>query len=89
MHAITLHKAQGSTFNKPYNIYEYKRMQHDMLHVCLTRTYKQEYVNFCDIQCLKPYAVYIYRYPYNNVSYIGCTTDINKRKEEHKENKTK
>ena len=30
----------------------------------------------------------MYRYSYNNVSYIGCTTDINKRQEDHKENKT-
>ena len=43
---------------------------------------------FCDIQCLKPYTGYICRYYYNNVSYIGCTTDINKRKEEHKEHNT-
>ena len=88
MYAITVHKAQGATFNKPYSIYEYKRMKHDMLYVCLTRTSKQEYVNVCEIQCLKPYTGYIYRYYYNNVSYIGCTTDINIRKEEHKENKT-
>ena len=63
-------------------------MKHDMLYVCLARTTKQEYANFCDIQCLKQYTGYIYRYSYNNVSYIGCTTDINNRKEEHKENKT-
>ena len=46
MYAITVHKAQGATFNKPCSIYEYKRMKHDMLYVCLTRTTKQEYVNF-------------------------------------------
>ena len=84
MCAITVHKAQGMTINKPYSIYEYKRMKHYMFYVCLTRTSKQEYVSFCDIQCLKPYTGYIYRYSYNNVSYIGCTTDIEKRKEEHK-----
>ena len=88
MYAITAHKAQGATFNKPYSIYEYKRMKHDMLYVCLTRTSKQEYVNFCDIQYLKPYTGYIYRYSYNNVSYIGCTIDIEKRKNQHKENNT-
>ena len=80
MYAITVHKAQGMTINKPYSIYEYKRMKHDMLYVCLTRTSKQEYVNFCDIQYLKAYTGYIYRYSYNNVSYIGCTTNIEKRK---------
>ena len=83
MYAITVHKAQGATFNKPYSIYEYKRMKHYMLYVCLARTTKQEYVNFCDIQCLKPYTGYIYTYSYNNVSYIGCTTDLNNRQEKH------
>ena len=41
MHAITVNKAQGMTSNQPYSIYEYKRMKHDMLYVCLTRTSKQ------------------------------------------------
>ena len=80
MYAITCHKAQGMTINQPYSIYEYKRMKHDMLYVCLTRTSKQEYVYFCDIQCMNPYTGYIYRYSYNDVAYIGCTTDINKEK---------
>ena len=84
MYATTVHRAQGATFNKPSSICEYKRMKPDMLYVCLTRTTKQEYVKFCDIQCLKPYTGYIYRYYYNNVSYIGCTTDINTRKDKHK-----
>ena len=88
MYVITVHKAHGMTINQPYSMYEYTRMKHDMLYVCLTRTSKQEYVNFCDIQCLKPYTGYMYRYYYNTVSHIGCTTDINKIKEEHKENKT-
>ena len=41
MYAIIVHKAQGMTINQPYSIYEYKRMKHDMLYVCLTRTSKQ------------------------------------------------
>ena len=41
MYAITCHKAQGMTINQPYSIYEYKRMKHDMLYVCLTKSYKQ------------------------------------------------
>ena len=88
MYGKTCHKAQGITINQPYSIYEYKRMKHDMLYVCLIRTSKQEYVDFCDIQCLKPYTWHIYRYGYNNVPCIGCITGINKRKEEHKENNT-
>ena len=38
---MTAHKAQGMTINKPYAIYEYNRMKHDMLHVALTRTSKE------------------------------------------------
>lgn len=41
MYAMTVHKAQCMTINRPYSIYEHKRMQHDMLYVALTRTSKQ------------------------------------------------
>jgi len=88
MYAITVHKAQGMTINRPYSIYEYKRMKHNMLYVALTRTSKQEFVNFCDFECVKPYIGYVYRYYCNNKSYIGSTTNIKERKEEHKHNKT-
>ena len=88
LYAITIHKAQGMTINKPYTIYEYDKMKHDMLYVALTRTSKEEYVNFCDIKTHRPKTSYIYRYSYNNKSYIGCTTDIEKRKEYYKTNVT-
>ena len=88
MYAMTVHKAQGMTINKPYSIYEYNRMQHDMLYVALTRTSKKEYVNFCEINLLKPYVGYIYRYSYNGRSYIGSTVNIKKRKEDHQSNTT-
>ena len=54
MYAMTVHKAQGMTINRPYSIYEYNRMQHDMLYVALTRTSKKEYVNLCGIDLFKP-----------------------------------
>ena len=76
MYAMTVHKAQGMTINRPYSIYEYKRMKHDMLYVALTRTQKKEYVNFCNIGLYRPYVGYIYRYSYNGKSYIGSTTNI-------------
>jgi len=41
LYAMTVHKAQGMTINRPYSIYEYNRMQHDRLHVALTRTSKK------------------------------------------------
>ena len=87
LYAITIHKAQGMTINRPYSIYEYKRMKHNMLYVSLTRTSKKEFVNFCEFDGITPYTAYIYRYSYNNISYIGSTTNIKKRKEEHKKNK--
>ena len=77
------------TINSDYAIYEYDRMKHDMLHVALTRTPKEEeYVNSCGIKINRPRTGYIYRYSYNNKSYIGCTTDIEKRREDHKTNAT-
>ena len=63
-------------------------MQHDMLYVALTRTSKEEYVNFCEIDFLKPYVGYIYRYSHNGKSYIGSTVNIKRRKEDHKTNTT-
>ena len=59
-----------------------------MLYVALTRTSKEEYVNFCDIEINRPRTGYIYKHYYNNKSYIGCTTNIEKRKEDHKTNVT-
>ena len=88
MYAVTVHKCQGMAIYQPYSIYEFKRMKHDMLYVCLTRTYKQQYVNLWDIKCVQPYTSYIYKYSYHNISYIGCTTDIDKRGEEHRDYKT-
>ena len=61
-------------------------MKHDMLYVCLAGTSKHEYVMCYAIQGLKPYAGYIYRCSYDHVSYIGCSTDI--EKEQHKEHTT-
>ena len=40
LYAITVHKSQGMTIDKPYAIYEYDKMKHDMLYVALTRTSK-------------------------------------------------
>ena len=76
------------TIGKPYSIYEYDKMKHDMLYVAFIRTSKEEYVNVCDIKINRPRTGYIYRYYYNNKSHIGCTTNIEKRKEDHKTNAT-
>jgi len=60
-YALTVHKAQGMSIDRPYTIYEHEKMAHDMLYVALTRTRKKEYVNFGDINILKPYTGSIYR----------------------------
>lgn len=80
--------AQGSTINRNYSIYEYQRMKHDMLYVALTRAREKQFTNFCDIEIYRAYTGYIYRYTYNNKSYIGSTNNIQKRKEQHKLNET-
>ena len=87
-YAMTVHKAQGMTINSDYAIYEHDRMKHDMPYVALTRTPKEKYVNFCDIKINRPRTCYIFMYSYINKSYIGCITDIEKRKEAHKTNAT-
>lgn len=87
--ALTVHKAQGSTIDRPFSIYEYDRMSNTMLYVSLSRSTQFEYVNLCDINILKPYKAYIYRYSINGMSYIGSTSDIKKRKEQHKTNTTR
>ena len=87
-YALTVHKAQGMTVNRPYSIHEYNRMQHDTLYVALTRPSKNEYVNVCEIDWLKPYVGYIYRYSLNGKSYIGSTVDIKRQKEDHKTHAT-
>ena len=51
MCAMTVYTAQGMAINRPYSICEYKRTQHDVLYVALTRTSKQGYVKFCDSVC--------------------------------------
>ena len=42
----------------------------------------------CDIEVLSLHIGFIYRYAHNGSSYIGSTTDVKKRREEHKTNRT-
>ena len=59
-------------------------MKHNMLYVSLTRTRKQEYVNFGDISIVKPYKGSVYRVSFNGKSYIGSANDVKERWAEHK-----
>ena len=60
-------------------------LQNNMLYVALTRTSSKEYVNFCNISTLKPYIGHIYRYSYNDKSYIGSSKiNVKDRQNEHR-----
>ena len=84
--AMTVHKAQGSTFNCSISIYEYKSMKHDMLYVALTRATDFNNVNFCEIEQYNPYSGCVYSYDYGGRFYIGSTTNLEKRRREHAQN---
>lgn len=86
-YSLTVHKAQGMSIDRPYTIYEHEKMMHDMLYVALTRTRKKEYVNFGNVDILKPYTGSIYRISINDKSYIGCAKRVKERWLEHKSGK--
>ena len=62
-------------------------MESDMKYVALTRTRKQEYVNFGDISIVKPYKGSVYRASFNGKSYIVSAKDVKERWAEHKQGK--
>ena len=59
-------------------------MSSSMLYVALTRARNKEQVNFCKIEHYQPYTGYIYTYEYQGRYYVGSTTNLAKRKQEHK-----
>jgi predicted GIY-YIG superfamily endonuclease len=82
-YAMTVHKSQGSTFTKPYSIYEYKQMKANMLYVALTRARDRGQINFCEISNHTPYKGYLYSYERKGIYYVGSTRDLKKRQQEH------
>ena len=86
-YSLTVHKAQGMSIDRPYTIYEHEKMEHDMLYVAFTRTRKMEYVNFGDINILKPYTGSIHRVSIFNKSYIGSAKCVKERWAGHKQGK--
>ena len=73
--------------NETCAIYEYDNEAWSV-ECCLNQHFKRIITNFCDIKINRQRTGYIYRYSYNNKSYIGCTTNTEKRKEDHKTNAT-
>ena len=44
-YAITCHKSQGTTIDKPYTIFEWSHFDTQMKYVAITRSTKKEYLN--------------------------------------------
>ena len=81
---MTAHKSQCLTIRENYSIYEYESMSKKMLYVAMTRATKKAHINFCKIENYKPHTGHVYSYEHHGQYYIGSTTDLNKRKQEHR-----
>ena len=44
-YCITCHASQGSTFNHPYSIYEFHKMDARLKYVAISKSTKKEYIN--------------------------------------------
>ena len=44
-YAMTIHKSQGSTFNQPYTIHQWNRLDEKLKYVAISRTTKKDFVN--------------------------------------------
>ena len=57
---ITTHVSQGSTYDFPYSIYEYKYFDQPLLYTSMSRSTKESYINLIDY---KPEVLtgYIYK----------------------------
>ena len=83
-YCITTHVSQGSTYNFPYSIYEYKYFDKKLLYTAMSRSTNKSNINFIDIY-LKSEVGYIYTITDNNNKvYIGSTNSPDQRWEQHK-----
>jgi hypothetical protein len=82
-YCITTHVSQGSTYNFPYSIYEYKYFNKKLLYTAMSRSTNKCNINFIDIY-LKSEIGYIYTITDNNNKvYIGSTNSPDQRWVEH------
>ena len=44
-YCITTHKSQGETFQEPYTIYEWKKMDSTLRYVSLSRSTNKDFIN--------------------------------------------
>jgi predicted GIY-YIG superfamily endonuclease len=83
-YCITTHVSQGSTYDFPYSIYEYRYFNKKLLYTAMSRSTQKSNINFIDI-CLEPVIGYIYKITDNNNKvYIGSSTNPTQRWEQHK-----
>ena len=82
-YCITTHTAQGSTYDFPFSIYEYRYFDKKLLYTAMSRSTQKSYVNFIDTY-LQHETGYIYIITDNNNKvYIGSTNTPEKRWVEH------
>ena len=82
-YCITTHVSQGSTYDFPYSIYEYKYFNKKLLYTAMSRSTNKSNINFIDIY-LKSEVGYIYTITDNNNKvYIGSTNSPDQRWVEH------
>ena len=78
-YCITTHVSQGSTYNFPYSIYEYKYFNKKLLYTAMSRSTNKSNINFIDIY-LKSEVGYIYKIEAENGKiYIGSSNTPDQR----------
>jgi hypothetical protein len=96
-YCITTHVSQGSTYNFPYSIYEYKYFVKKLLYTAMSISTNKSNIDFIDIYLKSELYVgytiitsilivgYIYTITDNNNKvYIGSTNSPDQRWEQHK-----
>ena len=75
--------SQGSTYDFPYSIYEYRYFDKKLLYTAMSRSTQKQNINFIDTY-LKPEIGYIYKITSENGKiYIGSTNNPDKRWVDH------
>jgi hypothetical protein len=86
-YCITVHKAQGSTYNFAYSIYEYFMFDKKLLYTALSRSTEKKFVNFVN-KSFPTVQGYVYKIENKktNKVYVGSTTtSLKQRFKEHTE----
>ena len=85
-YAITVHKSQGMTIDRPYSIWEYEHMRPEMAYVALSRATHSKLINLRKANTILFHG-YIYKYTNKRTGkmYIGSTRNYKKRCIEHDE----